>query len=133
MVRRELELEVRARARGACEYCHFPQAHHPFPFQLEHVIALQHGGETISDNLALACGPCNLHKGDPDTGALTPLFHPRKDVWTQHFRWDGAVLVGLTSVGRTTVRVLDMNAPSRVPIRAALIAAGLLRTETGGG
>ncbi len=50
----------------------------------------QHGGEDELDNLALSCHLCNSKKGpnlsglDPDTGALTRLFHPRTDRWTDH-------------------------------------------------
>ncbi|HSS19497.1 MAG TPA: hypothetical protein VLL54_05435 [Pyrinomonadaceae bacterium] len=59
----------------------------------------------VSDNLALACIDCNLHKGpnltgiDPNTGVITPLFHPRRDAWVEHFGWDGIYLVGSTGCG----------------------------------
>ena len=36
---------VRARAGYRCEYCHFPEAIAELPFQLDHIIAQQHGGE----------------------------------------------------------------------------------------
>ena len=68
-----------------------------------------------ADNLAWACIFCNLYKGpnlaslDPETGALTRLFHPRRDRWDDHFRQDGASIVGLTAVGRTTCWLLEMN------------------------
>jgi hypothetical protein len=123
---RALETEVVLRAQGRCEYCHFPEAASELPFHLDHVIAEKHGGPTTSANLAWACFSCNLHKGpniaglDPDTGELTRLFHPRTDVWTEHFVWDGAWLRGRTAVGRTTLAVLAMNATDSVAVREAL-------------
>jgi hypothetical protein len=79
----------------------------------------------------LSCLNDNLHKGpnigglDPDTGLLTRLFHPRQDIWDEHFAWVGPVLTGRTAVGRTTIDVLFMNAPERVEVRRLLIRAGL--------
>lgn len=55
---------------------------------MEHIIARQHGGQTILDNLAWACHRCNRRKGpnltgiDPSTHEIAPLFHPRRDVWS---------------------------------------------------
>jgi hypothetical protein len=121
---------VRQRANEACEYCRMPQSLYPHPFQVEHVIAQQHGGPTTDDNLALACQHCNLHKGpnlagiDPVTRQLTRLFHPRRDVWEDHFEWSGHELAGRTAVGRTTVAVLAINDPLYRSVRAALLAEG---------
>jgi len=76
-------------------------------------------------DLALACIDCNLHKGtnltgiDPQTGALTRLFHPRKHPWHEHFELQGNYLVGKTGVGRTTVRVLSMNSDDQVALRTS--------------
>ena len=40
--------------------------------------------------------------GPPPDGMeqITPLFHPRRDRWSEHFRWRGPRLVGLTPAGR---------------------------------
>ena len=127
----ELRRLVRDRAAEACEYCRLPQAAHLVPFHVEHVIAIQHGGPTRSDNLALACPPCNRHKGpnvagvDPDTGRLTRLYNPRTDIWSEHFALSGHILLGRTAVGRTTVAVLAMNAPTMLSVRAALLLEGV--------
>ncbi|MBI1901584.1 MAG: HNH endonuclease [Planctomycetia bacterium] len=122
---------VRERAQHRCEYCHLPQAALPLcPFHVEHIIAQQHGGHDSPDNLALACEQCNLFKGpnlssiDPRTRQIIVLFHPRHDVWLDHFRLQGAVIVGRTAVGRATARLLQMNRQRRVQFRAALMAAG---------
>jgi 5-methylcytosine-specific restriction endonuclease McrA len=117
---------VRARARDRCEYCQRLQSTSPLiPLHIEHVIPRKHRGSDDIDNLALACAECNLHKGsdltglDPDSGQVTSLFHPRRDRWDDHFRWDGLRIVGQSAVGRTTVRVLQLNAPARLRVRRA--------------
>src|SRR5690242_7822111 len=97
-----LQQQVRRRAQGRCEYCHFPAKFTLLPFQFDHIIAEKHGGLTMLDNLAFSCFFCNSHKGpniaglDPKTGELTRLFHPRQDDWSEHFRWNESWLVGLT-------------------------------------
>ena len=55
---------------------------------------------------------------------LTRLFNPRRQKWARHFRWDGALLVGRTPVGRTTIAVLNMNGPFLVQLRERLIDEG---------
>ena len=54
---------VRGRANAACEYCLLPDDRHPGPFEVEHVVAIQHGGTDALGNLAYACLHCNRHKG----------------------------------------------------------------------
>lgn len=125
---------VRDRAVGLCEYCRLPEAHVLTPFQVEHVVAKQHRGTDTLGNLAYACLRCNLHKGpnlagiDPKTKKLTRLFNPRRHRWSRHFRWQGAVLLGKSAVGRTTVEVLAMNDPVRISLRQELMDQGLLST-----
>jgi hypothetical protein len=103
----------------------------PVPFQIDHVIARQHGGPTIASNLAWICLADNHYKGpnlggiDPKTGRRTWLFNPRKQKWSRRFRWDGSVLIGRTAVGRATIAVPNMNADDRIAQRAALIAEGV--------
>jgi hypothetical protein len=130
VVAESIERTVRSRAGERCEYCRVSAAAYAVPFQIDHVIALQHGGRSELENLALACFHCNLHKGpnigslDPESATLVALFHPRKDRWAHHFEWNGAVIVGRSAIGRATVRVLAMNAPDAVAVREALIAEG---------
>lgn len=118
------------RAHGCCEYCRMPQEFDGFTHEIDHAIARKHGGPTTAANLALACFPCNNHKGpnvagmDPATKKLTPLFNPRRHKWARHFYWDGARLRGRTAIGRVTIVVLEINAPDRVLLRAALIEEG---------
>ena len=127
----DLKRRVRRRASGRCEYCKIPVRLEPFGPQVDHVIALKHRGETILKNLALACAHCNIHKGtdiagiDPVSGTLSPLFHPRTDVWDDHFRWRGPVLVGKTPTARATIYVLAINAERRISVRMQLMAEGV--------
>lgn len=115
--------QVRRRANQRCEYCLLQAEDDPLPLHIEHIIPKKHRGTSDLGNLALACHQCNLHKGpnlsglDPDTGKLTPLFHPRQQNWEEHFRYRGPRIKGLTAVGRTTVFVLNMNDDDRVAAR----------------
>src|SRR4051812_8962631 len=99
---------VRQRARDRCEYCRMPQAFELLAFQIDHIIAVSHGGATRAENLALACFDCNSFKGtnlagiDPKTRRVTALFNPRRHKWARHFRWQGVVLIGWTPRGRAT-------------------------------
>lgn len=127
-----LEQHVRQRAGFRCEYCHLPEILSDLGHVIDHVRAQQHRGATVPENLASACGRCNLSKGpnltgiDPETDQITTLFNPRADVWAEHFRWNGAVLAGLTAIGRTTVEVLAINHPRRIALRRTLISLGRL-------
>ncbi len=128
---RALRNQVRALAGGCCDYCRMPAEWDPLPFQFDHIIAQQHGGATIVDNLAWSCLHCNKHKGpniasiDPLTGQLAPLFHPRQQSWERHFIWNGAILVGRTRGARATIRVLAMNDPDFAAFRSELMEEGV--------
>jgi hypothetical protein len=124
---------VAMRAGRRCEYCGLPDFADPHgAFHLEHVVPKQHGGNDDIDNLAWSCSRCNRRKGpnlasiDPSTGQVTELFNPRKLTWTEHFVVREARIFGLTTIGRATVRLLDMNAHHRVQLRREL-----MRVENG--
>ncbi len=99
--------------------------------QVDHIIALKHGGLTRAENLALSCARCNKHKGsdvasiDPTTGRVEPLFHPRRDHWNEHFEL-GAEIIARTPTGRVTLKLLQMNRSERVTEREVLIEAGVV-------
>ena len=122
-----LRREVSERAGGQCEYCLVHSRDTLLPHEPDHILAEKHGGETVLDNLALACFHCNRHKGsdissvDPDTHRLTPLFNPRTQNWSYHFKLEGAEIVPLTPEGRVTVLILKLNHPERVRVRQVLI------------
>jgi len=127
---KQLDLIVQYRANYRCEYCHLPQSARRLRFQIDHIIAEQHGGGTILSNLALCCGRCNRHKGpnlagiDQVTGQMTRLLNPRTDRWDDHFAWERAMLVGKTDIGRVTINVLAINDADDVALRVELIVSG---------
>jgi 5-methylcytosine-specific restriction endonuclease McrA len=126
MISGHIRAEVRERAQNACEYCHLHQDDSPLaPLHIEHIIPRIHGGSDDIANLALACIDCNLHKGtnltgiDPETSEITPLFHPRRQSWEDHFEWQGIHLTGKTATARTTIRVLKINSEDQVALRSS--------------
>ena len=117
---------VRERAGNRCEYCQLHQDDSPLAaLHIEHIIPKKHGGSDDMDNLALACIDCNLRKGsnltgiDPEPNEVTALFHPRRHQWREHCAWDGIYIIGKTAIGRTTVRVLDMNTDDQLALRSS--------------
>ncbi len=83
-------------------------------------------------NLAWSCLCCNNIKHisvtafDPETEQVVPLFHPRQDVWEDHFKWseDTTLMIGKTPVGRATIARLQLNRFGLVNYRRVLAAAG---------
>ena len=126
----ELRSFVVQRASNRCEYCQLSQIGQEATFHVDHARPVASGGETVAENLALACVSCSLRKGarqqvrDPHTGSMVALFNPRHDVWSEHFRWDGVALAGLSPTGRATVEALAMNRPLVREIRAEEAALG---------
>jgi HNH endonuclease len=134
------------RAGNRCEYCHMPQMAFKRRFHLEHITARSRGGATNLDNLAFACWCCNVRKGakqtgvDPESGETVELFHPRKDVWTEHFELDltgwrqrekplVVTIRGITAQGRATVSTLRMNDEGQQMVRTELWRENALGDE----
>lgn len=121
-----LRREIASRASSRCEYCLYYEQHAYFRHEIDHIYAEKHGGATDADNLCLACYDCNRHKGsdlcslDLETGEIVTLFHPRRDHWSEHFTFSEGLILGLTSRGRVTVRLLRFNADQRVSERIKL-------------
>jgi|SRR6202453_114318 hypothetical protein len=117
---------VRLRAAGLCEYCRISERFTLVEHEIDHVIAVKHGGRAVVENLALCCTVCNRFKGsdiasiDPETGQLTPLFHPRLDRWDDHHKLRDGEILGLTAKGRVSVRLLRMNRSTRIKERQLL-------------
>lgn len=128
-----LRVQVRQRAEFCCEYCQMLEEFDALVFQWDHIIAQKHSGTTDLMNLAWSCFACNNHKQsdiagiDPEnrTGEIVRLFHPRSDVWQDHFAWTGPVLVAKTPIGRVTLYVLGINLPHRLAFRQLLIDEGV--------
>jgi hypothetical protein len=126
---------VMERADFLCEYCLISQWGTFFPFEIDHVIAAKHGGETTEANLCLSCPDCNAFKGsdigsiDRETRRLTPLYNPREQTWSDHFTLEGPIIIPLTPEGRVTVFLLQLNETERVTIRSTMMDLGLYPPE----
>ncbi len=133
LISAELRKFVIQRASGCCEYCLIHQDFSIYTHEVDHIIAVKHGGEAISDNLALSCLSCNRHKGsdfatiDEITKEIIPLFNPRRQIWDEHFYLKGARVEGKTQIGKGTARLLQFNVPNRVLERQVLINQGQYR------
>jgi len=130
-MRRGVLHQLRQLAGDRCDYCRLPTAYDPLPFQVDHIIAQQHGGETVIENLTWSCLHCHKHKGsnisglDPFSGHLVRRFHQRPQRWYSHVAWDGLILLGRTRSARATIRVLAINHPDFVAFRAELREEGV--------
>ena len=128
---RELADAVHDRAANRCQYCLMHQGLQGATFHVEHILPRAKGGTDELANLTLACPSCNLRKAnritaiDPTSGASVPLFHPGRDRWLEHFRFNQSRIEGLTPIGRATVAALDFNHPRRQRIRGAEKRLGL--------
>ena len=124
---------IASRANHRCEYCHAPELIFNFPFEVEHIIPISRRGVDNEVNLALACRSCNLRKGtrisgiDPDSNTEVRFFHPRQELWSDHFQVDSesGMVMGITSIGKVTVEYLEMNSSAQVVARQLWIRLGL--------
>jgi hypothetical protein len=128
-----LRRDVIERAENCCEYCSVSQEDVFFSFEIDHIIAEKHGGETVSVNLCLSCPDCNAFKGSDlasidyaGGSVIARLFNPRRDDWDAHFTFNPvtAQIEGRTPEGRVTVSLLRLNDPDRIIDRKLLINAG---------
>ena len=126
-----LRQQVAERARYLCEFCQI-QRRIVVSMQIDHIFPQAAGGKTDLDNLCFACFGCNSYKRDyqfgidPDTGTEAPLFHPRQQQWTSHFRWsdDSLCLIGLTATGRVTINRMRINRAEMVASRREWVSVG---------
>jgi hypothetical protein len=101
-----------------------------FHHQVDHIIGVQHGGQSILENLAYSCIHCNRFKGPniaalDRTGQVSRLFDPRHQDWSDHFYLNGAVIEPVTGIRVATVRLLKINDTLRVQKRLLLQQAGV--------
>lgn len=130
----ELRRRVRERAQDCCEYCLMPEMMGFASHEIDHIVAVKHGGETVEENLGLSCVMCNRRKAsdlasiDPETGEIAVLFHPRRQSWHDHFRLHEGRIDGVTPAGRATVALLRLNEVERLAERWFLQATGIFGT-----
>ena len=123
---------VRERADNRCEYCQHSADFSCASFGCEHVVPRAKGGGDSIEELAWACPACNNHKYsktqavDPVSRRTVPLFNPRRQRWTWHFRRsdDCLMIDGRTRIGRATVAALHLNRIELVNLRRVLRASG---------
>jgi hypothetical protein len=124
---------VAQRARHRCEYCRAPEAIFNFPFEVEHILPSSQQGVDLENNLALACRSCNLSKSshvtarDDETKGTVRLFHPRIDLWDEHFEFiaETGIIRGQTPIGRATAERLCVNSRLQREARSQWIRLGL--------
>lgn len=100
-------------------------------FEIEHLHPIAEGGTDDEENLWLACRNCNgfkhakTHAVDPETNKEIPLFNPRTQIWTEHFKFskDKTEITGKTACGRATVIALKLNYEQAVNARKLWVAA----------
>ncbi len=127
-----LREKIRIQAGDQCGYCRSLQKYVLGLLEIEHIIPKAKGGTDDEDNLWLACRLCNGYKGiqtdalDPVTGRRVKLFNPRKQEWSEHFKWseDGIQVIGSTACGRSTVIALQLNNIVSVTVRQQWVLAG---------
>ncbi len=126
-------LQVASRAAHRCEYCLAPEVIYNLAFEVEHILPLALGGKSELLNLALACRSCNLYKAtavialDPKTNKTITLFHPRQDIWEEHFYLNEktGLLEGVTARGRATIVGLKMNSQNQILARQQWMRLGI--------
>ena len=124
---------VAERAKNRCEFCLMTNQLQNGGFEVDHIHPRSRGGATSLQNTALVCPHCNLQKsdhvvgGDPLTCEIVPLFHPRQQIWLDHFEWSvdsPYLLLGKTPCGRATVARLKMNDSDLLYLRRRLAQVG---------
>lgn len=122
---------VQERANNTCEYCKVPDMFSFIGYEIDHIISIKHGGVNEVENLAWACALRNMFKGT-DVGTLLPpanefvrLFNPRIDDWNMHFKVDASLILPNTSIGKATVKILQLNHIDRLLERQMLADADL--------
>jgi hypothetical protein len=131
-VSKQKRQQVIERANGRCEYCH-AQKRMIMYMEVEHIHPTSKGGDNTLENLCLACFGCNNAKSnfltavDPLTEEVVSIFNPRTQNWDDHFAWieNGLKIIGLTSVGRASVELLDLNREEALTSREQWILAGV--------
>ena len=132
MTGREIRAFVFDRAMYACEYCKYLLDRAAGLAVVEPIHPRSKDGSEDLSNKAAACAHCNSCKYnlttalDPTTGESVALFHPRKQVWTDHFEWsdDYLFLIGKTATGRATIAKLDMNHQFTINFRKLAVGRG---------
>jgi len=128
----DLREEVKLRANKCCEYCKSQDKYSPTAFTIDHIIPESLDGTSEIENLAYSCFLCNRLKSnklksfDAISERWISLYNPRADVWEEHFAWseDATQILGITTIGRCTVKELKLNRDKLIEYRNCLILFG---------
>lgn len=127
-ISKAFRLKVQQRAASKCEYCRIPDLGLAFPFHVDHIQAVKHGGKTTLENLAYCCPDCNYYKGTDFATFLgnkvVLFFNPRTERWENHFEMLDGIILPLTETGHATNQIFQFNLPARVTYRIELEAVG---------
>jgi len=120
---------VRSRAGDVCEYCRKPlRGSHASTSSMSSLAStvVRPNRTTWRWRAAFATStrdrtsPVLILKAD----SLCPYFIHAETFWTEHFTWQGTVVVGRTATGRATMQLLSMNDWQRVEVRDNLQSLG---------
>lgn len=131
-ISKDLKNKIVKQANYRCGYCQAPQHLMVVKLEIEHIIPLSQSGNSNEENLWSCCATCNMYKGskingiDPEVNRLVPLFNPRHQHWSEHFKWssDGTEIIGITETGRATVVALKLNNELSVATRRFWVLLG---------
>jgi len=124
---------IRQAANEQCGYCRISSHLVYATMEIDHIFPKSRGGGDEEENLWLACPFCNNAKSDqingidPVTQEAIALFHPRQQLWTEHFAWnpdDKASLLGLSLCGRASIAALGINETIPLQFRRLMVLAG---------
>jgi hypothetical protein len=125
-----VRLLVTERAARRCEYCLLHEDDSFAPHQVDHITSRRHCSERRPERDLRATNRSRAWKGSDiaslgaDPHRIVPLFRPRTDRWSDHFRLESGTIVPLTEQGTATVRLLKLNDHGRVTERQVLIRCG---------
>lgn len=128
----ELQRRIREQFQDTCAYCQTSEYLTVTTFEIEHIVPISAGGQTLLENLCLACPSCNRHKAsrqtaiNPKTGKQENLFNPQTQKWKDHFQWneEGTEIIGITPESQTTISALKMNRYQMIRVRRMWIKLG---------
>ncbi len=131
-INKELREAVILRASKCCEYCKSQDKFSPTAFTIDHILPESLDGTSDFKNLAYACFLCNRLKSnklkvfDTRLKKWVSLFNPRIDIWAEHFSWndDTTKIIGMTAIGRCTVKELKLNREKLIEYRNCIIPFG---------
>lgn len=120
MISEEIRLQIRKRAKFACEYCGVSETDSGGELTIDHYQPQSYQGSNELDNLIYCCTRCNSYKADywPTNDNELALWNPRKEKSDRHFLHlaDGK-LHALTKKGDFTLQRLRLNRPPLVAYR----------------